>query len=106
MITLEIPKITHILRTTAGVKRLTVAVSGWDNADTGWVSDFSVQVRERVSSEKFGRVFVSRFQAVAKMTVVGVAFHRERISRSDECAASVAVSGHQPGHALSLHHRR
>ena len=35
MITLEFPKITPILRTTTGVKRLTAVVSGWDNADTG-----------------------------------------------------------------------
>jgi hypothetical protein len=47
MITLEIPKIAPILRTTAGVKRLTTVVSGWDNADTGRAPDFSVQVRER-----------------------------------------------------------
>jgi hypothetical protein len=59
MITLEFPKITPILRTTAGVKRLTTVVSGWDNADTGRAPDFSVQVRERNRQQKFGRVPVS-----------------------------------------------
>lgn len=49
MITLEFPKIPHILRTTDGVKRLTRIVSGWDNADTGRAPG-AVQVRERVSS--------------------------------------------------------
>lgn len=54
MITLEIPKIAPILRTTAGVKRLTTVVSGWDNADTERAPDFSVQVqvRERGQHEK------------------------------------------------------
>lgn len=54
MITLEFPKITPILRTTAGVKRLTTVVSGWDNADTGCVPDFSVHVRERFSNKSSG----------------------------------------------------
>ena len=88
MITLELPKITHILRTTAGVKRLTPVVYGWDNADTGR-APISRCGCERVV-KKFGRVLVP---AVSEMKVVGAAFHRERISRSDECAASVAVSG-------------
>jgi len=46
MITLEFPKITPILRTTAGVKRLTAVVSGWDNADTGRTPAFTVQCEE------------------------------------------------------------
>jgi len=40
MITPEFPKITPILRTTAGVKRLTAVVSGWDNADTENAPEF------------------------------------------------------------------
>ena len=35
MTTPQLPVIPDILGTTAGVKRLTTVVSGWDNADTG-----------------------------------------------------------------------
>jgi excisionase family DNA binding protein len=72
MITLEFPKIAPILRTTAGVKRLTAVVCGWDNADTGRAPEFlGAGAGARSSSKSFGRVFAcrfkfSRFQAVEK----------------------------------------
>src|SRR5215471_6167952 len=59
MIAPELPKITHILRTTVGVKRLTAAVSEWDNADTGRSLGFSVQC-ESASEWKFGRLWLHR----------------------------------------------
>jgi len=72
MITLEFPKITPILRTTAGVKRLTTVVSGWDNADTGRAPEFLVASAGARSALKSSGVSLvsrfkfSRFQAVEK----------------------------------------
>src|ERR1051326_6876520 len=67
MITLEFPKITPILRTTAGVKRLTTAVSGWDNADTGRTSRFTVLCEK--CGRFYGRVsffLISSFRCISK----------------------------------------
>jgi excisionase family DNA binding protein len=59
-ITPPLPTITHILRTTAGVKRLTMGLSGWDNADTGALSRIHGAVRGLASVVKtFGHISIA-----------------------------------------------
>jgi hypothetical protein len=56
MITLQLPVIPDILGTTAGVKRLTTVVSGWDNADTGRIPRFLGALSGVRQQQSFGRV--------------------------------------------------
>src|SRR5580765_472405 len=55
-ITPPLPKFARILRTTAGVKSLTVTDSGWDNADTTRaLKKSSLQFKELRKRQKFGK---------------------------------------------------
>ena len=46
---------------------------------------------------------LGRLQLIGVVGQDGVSL--ERIARSDECTAGLAVPGHQPGYAVPVHHR-
>jgi len=59
-ITPSLPTIARILRTTAGVKRLTRALSEWDNADTGRaLGNTRCSSRVGVRSKTFGHISIA-----------------------------------------------
>jgi hypothetical protein len=92
------PKLTEttaIDRTTPEENPLTTGIAGCHNARTGRTLEIRSASEECDSKRKFGRVAGRRGGVPS-----------ERIARSDECAASVAVSGRQSGYSVPLHHGR